>query len=65
MDRKTQKTATDSEIIVDYIWTFAEHMTNLNLGRGTERLMKHLKDLDDQMLKRGILSQEQIDRLNM
>ena len=65
MDRKAQKTATDSQIIVDYIESFAEFVCNMNLGRGTERLWKHLRDLDEQMLKRGILTQKQIDHLNV
>lgn len=64
MDRKAQKMALDSEIIVDYVTSYAWHMTNYNLGRGTERLAKHLRDLEEQLLKRGILTPEQIEYLN-
>lgn len=65
MNRKEIKTATDGDVIVDYILSYAWHAQNTICNRGTERLAKHLADLDAEMLKRGILNQEQIDRLNM
>lgn len=64
MTRKEMKTATDSEIILDYIRSYANLSVNQNLGCGIERLSKHLEDLDEQMLKRGILNEDQIRRLN-
>ena len=65
MTKKQLKTATDSEVIVDYIETEATYCLNLNMGGGIDRLYNHLLDLNQEMLKRGILSQKQIDRLMM
>lgn len=65
MTKKELKTANDSEVIVDYIQTYALFILNCNLGRGVKQLDKHLCDLDVEMLKRGILSKEQVELLNM
>lgn len=62
--KKELKAATDSEIIVDYIQTYSSLSVNYCLQRGVKQLEKHLIDLDIEMVKRGILSQEQIDKLN-
>lgn len=64
MNRKELKTAKDSDVIVDYIRSFSSLVVNMHLGRGTKALAKHLLDLDKEMLKRGILTQEQVDHLN-
>ena len=65
MTRKELRKATDGDIIVEYVLTAAKHAVNQNsYDRGIARLAQHLRDLDAEMLRRGILSQEQIDRLN-
>lgn len=64
MTRVEMKTADDSQIIVDYIKSYSLFCTNDCLGRGTKAVCKHLQDLDAEMLKRGILSQDQINYLN-
>ena len=65
MNRKELKTATDSEVIINYIKSYANYASNACLGRGTEKLSSHLADLDTEMLNRGILTAEQIALLNM
>lgn len=64
MTKQEMKTATDGEIIVDYVKTYSIYRLNLNLGGGTKQAAKHLETLDAEILKRGILSQDQIDYLN-
>jgi len=63
MTRKEMKTALDSQLIVDYIDTMAEFCVKLNTGGKFDRLSKHLDDLDAEMLKRFILTPEQIKHL--
>ena len=65
MDRKKIKVVPDNELIIEYINTYAEFCVNLNLGRPTTRIWKHWEDLDKEVLKRGILTEEQIARLHM
>ena len=63
MTRKEMKTAKDSEIIVDYIDTMASYCLNLNGNGKIDRLSKHLDDLDSEMLRRFILTPQQIKHL--
>lgn len=64
MTAKELKTAQDSEVILDYIRTYANFVCNLNMNRGIKQSGKHLKDLDVEMLRRGILTEEQVKFLN-
>ena len=58
------KKANDSELIYDYILTYSTLVCNINLQMGTKRYQKHLEDLNAEMLKREILTPEQIANLN-
>ena len=64
MTIKEMSSAKDNEIIYEYIRSYSHFAVKLNLGGGIEKLSKHLKSLDSEMLKRGILTKEQIDYLN-
>lgn len=64
MTKKEMLKAKDSEIIVDYIRSYSLYCSNMVTHRGTVAVDRHLKDLDVEMLRRGILSQEQVDFLN-
>ena len=64
MTIKEMSSAKDNEIIYEYIRAYSRFAVNLNLGGGIERLSNHLKNLDSEMLKRGILTEEQISHLN-
>lgn len=64
MTKKELLTAQDSEIIVDYIKSYCLECMNTNFGGPTKALAKHLAHLDAEMLRRGLLTQDQIDFLN-
>lgn len=64
MTKKELKTATNNKLIIDLASTYANLITNFNLGRGTVQHEKHLKDLQEEMLKRELLTQEDVDYLN-
>lgn len=57
--------APTNKLIVDYIRSSAEFAVNLNLKRGTERLSKHCADLEEELVKRGILTDEDVKVLNL
>lgn len=66
MNKTYLKTAPDSEIIMEFVKTHARIAVDVNLlGRPLVAITKRLKDLEEEMLKRGLLTQEQIDKLNM
>lgn len=63
--RKTEmRAAQDSEIIYDYVQSYAQACLNYNLNRGTKALEKHLEDLSAEVLRRGLLTPEQVKRLS-
>lgn len=66
MTKKELKAAQDSEIIMDFVRTHERIAVDSNLlGKPIKMISKHLEDLDAEMLRRGLLTQEQIDKLNM
>lgn len=64
MTKKELKTATNNSLIVDLATTYANLICNFNLNRGVIQHEKHLKDLMEEMLKRELLTQKDIDYLN-
>lgn len=56
--------AKDNELIVDYVRSFAMLIRNDALRCGTKQLEKHCKDLEAELIKRGILTAEDINYLN-
>lgn len=54
------KKATDSELIADYIRAFATACLNESKGLPTKAWNNHLADLNKEMLKRSLLTEEQI-----
>ena len=65
MKKSEIKNLKDNELIAEYVRTFANFETNWVLRRGTKQFWKHMKDLEEELLKRNILTQEDVDRLNM
>ena len=58
MTKKEIKKAKDCELVADLANTYAHLLLNLNsVDRGTKQLERHLKDLEDEMLSRGLLEQ--------
>ena len=63
--RKTEiARAKDNELIVDYVRSYGLYLRNMNLGLGEKRLANHCADLEKELVKRGILTKENIDALN-
>ena len=64
MTKTEMKKAADNEIIYRYIKAYSSLTLNINLGGKTKSLETELTNLNDEMLKRGLLTEEQIRRLN-
>ena len=63
--RKTEiKNAPVNALIVDYVQTQSRLTLSYNLGGGTVRDEKHSKDLEAELVKRGLLTEEDVRRLN-
>ena len=64
--RKTEiKTAKDNELIAEYVHSYAMLIVKYNLNRGTKQLEKHCHDLETELLKRGLLTEDDIEKLEM
>lgn len=57
--------AKDNELIVDYVKSYSSLCLNINLKLGEKQLSKHCADLEKELLKRGILTENDIRILNM
>lgn len=64
MTKTEMKKAENNEIIFRYIKAYSSLTLNINLGGKTKSLEKELADLDEEMINRGLLTEEQIRRLN-
>ncbi|MEE1256002.1 MAG: hypothetical protein UHN47_05770 [Lachnospiraceae bacterium] len=65
MQKKEIVNAKDNELITEYVSTYASYLINFNLNRGTKQHAKHCHDLEAELLRRGILTEEDIERLNV
>lgn len=65
MTKKELKYLENNKLITETIYTYAWLLQNDALGRGTKQLEKHFADCCEEMLKREIITQEDVDRLNM
>ena len=66
MNKTYMTKAPDDEVIMDYIKTYSRIVLDTNMyGRPLKTISKHLEDLNSEMIKRGLLTQEQVDKLNM
>ena len=65
MKKSEIKNLKDNELITEYVKTYAHYDTNFISRRGTERLGMELRNLESELLKRNILTVEDIQRLNM
>lgn len=63
MRKSELKAAPDSEIILDLVQSYATACLNYNLDRGTKAIEKHLQDLKDEVLRRGMLTPDQVKKL--
>lgn len=65
MRKNEIKKAKDNELIVDLVLSFGIWCRNVNLGLGEKRLGSHCKDLEEELLKRGVLTEEDVRLLHM
>ena len=64
MNKREMKTVSDGDLIVYYVMTACEEHLNFNLGRGIVAIQRHRKNIEEELLKRGILTEKQIRRAN-
>lgn len=57
--------AKDNELIVEYVKSYSSLCLNENLQLGTKQLSKHCVDLEAELLKREILTENDIKILSM
>lgn len=63
MTKTEMKKATDEQVLVEYILTVSAHDTNFVLDRGTKRLHEHMKNLERELVARGVLSEHAVEVL--
>ena len=62
--RKTEiAKAPDNDLIVDYVLSYSRLCLNINLDRGTKQLSAHCADLENELVKRGLLKEADVKRL--
>lgn len=64
MTKSEIKKAKDNDLITEYVSSYAILLLNYNLDKGTKQAEKHCRDLEAELLKRGILTEENINTLN-
>lgn len=64
MKKSEIKNLSNNELIVEYVSIYSLHDTNFILRRGTKQLEKHLKDLEEELVKRNILTESDIEELH-
>lgn len=63
MKKSEIKKATDNALIVDFVETNQLWVANMYTGHATQRLEQHFHDLAEELVKRGILTEEDIKRI--
>lgn len=63
MTKKDIKTLNNGDLIVEYVRTYSAFDVATVLGRGGKALGKHMADLEEELVKRDILTEEHIKRL--
>ena len=64
MNKREMKTVSDGDLIVEYVITAAEESSNYVLDRGIVQIQRHRKAIEEEIIKRGILTDKQIRRAN-
>lgn len=63
--RKSEiKKSKNNDLIVDYICSVVSFHLNYNLGRAIEQIEKHCADLEKEIISRGILTEDDIQKVN-
>ena len=53
----------DNDLITEYVLRYSTLVLNMNGHGGTKQLEAQCKKLEDELLKRGILTEENLSRL--
>ena len=64
MTKKDLKECASNVLIVDAINTYANLIFNYNVGRGIKQYDKHFRDCCEEMIKRGLITEEDAKHLN-
>lgn len=64
MKKSEIKNLTDRELIVEYVRAYSHYDTNFILRRGIEQLAKQLRNIEAELIKRNILTEDDINYLN-
>lgn len=56
--------AKDNDLITEYILKYGLLFVNYNTNRGIKQLEKQCENLEAELLKRGILTEENLQRLH-
>ena len=64
MKRSEISNLKDNELIREYVSAMSSWASNYNTGRGVKRLQTHCADLEKELVKRGILTEHDIEILN-
>lgn len=62
--KSEMKTAPNNKLIVDLVETYADFYWNYNCGASTIRIEKHWNDLDEELVKRGLLTKDDVKRMH-
>lgn len=64
--KKTEiRNAKDNDLIVEYVISYSNLCVNFNLQMGVKKLSQHCADLEKELLARGLLTIDDVKRLNM
>lgn len=64
MTKKEIPKSSDEDLLVDYVWSYGIFVRNMNLSMyKTKRIGQHVRDLEEEILKRKLLSQKAVDYL--
>ena len=64
MTKKEIIEAKDSKLVYEYATNYALLLMNYNLGKGTKQLQAYCNNLERELLKRGLLTDEYVEKLN-
>lgn len=64
MTKKEIQIAKNNELIVEYVRSFSNLLLNYNLGRSIKRYENHCRDLEKELVRRNLLTEEDVKSLN-
>lgn len=57
--------AKDNELVFEYVESYALLMMNYNEGKAIKQKQAHCNELEKELVKRGLLTEEDVKKLNM